>query len=67
MENQQPLPEERLLAFMEAPTENVSQFKIIARIGGQEMALQKADLVSLLNDAGCCQRPLQTGLPQPSA
>jgi hypothetical protein len=64
MENHQPLPEERLLAFMEAPTGSVSPFKIIARIGGQEMALQKADLVSLLNDAGCCQRPLQTGLPQ---
>lgn len=56
-ENQQPLREERLLAFLEASAEDKSAFKIIARIGSQEIALQNTELISLLDQAGYCQQP----------
>ncbi len=47
---------------MEASIGEESLYKILARIGKQEITLQKADLISLLNEAGYCQQPRQTEL-----
>nr|WP_315482253.1 DUF2946 family protein [uncultured Undibacterium sp.] len=56
-ENQSPLSETRLLEFMEASAEAVSEFTISARISHQEIRLEKSDLISLMREAAYCQQP----------
>lgn len=56
-ENQQPLSETRLLEFMEASAEAVSEFTIFARIGDLDVRLEKGDLISLMRATAYCQKP----------
>ncbi|MBC3831621.1 DUF2946 family protein [Undibacterium amnicola] len=56
-ENQLPLSETRLLEFMEASAEAVSEFTISARIRDQEVRLEKSDLISLMLEVAYCQQP----------